>query len=122
MTVVHLPLPLSTSPYGEPFLVSATAHPAQLIHQTSATEIQFLTIWAVNITNQDVLVTTFTTPAGTATSSSSPTSTSRILHPYEGKILLEPGIMLTGQRELRIFASLANVVSISGYVYQRSSS
>jgi hypothetical protein len=46
----------------------------------------------------------------------------RLLHPNEGKILVEPGVLMTGQRELHVMASIANVVYVSGYVYQRSSS
>ncbi|EKQ70419.1 hypothetical protein OsccyDRAFT_0706 [Leptolyngbyaceae cyanobacterium JSC-12] len=119
MATDHLSLFLSTSAEGVPVLVTSTTHPAQLVHVAHATAHDYITLWVNNFHTDDVEVNTYVTANGVASDSTSPVASTIIIPPKSGKAILEPGVPLTGSRNLKIRASVTNVVTFQGYVYRR---
>lgn len=120
MTVTHNSLPLSTAAAGVPVKVTATGHPAQLVHAAHASDHDFVTLWVTNVHSTDVEVTTVITANGVASSNSTPISTSIIIPAKSGKAVIEPGVLLTGSYELKVYASVADVTYYQGYIYRRT--
>lgn len=120
--ITHEVVGLSAAPQGTPFYINVSAHPAQIVHQAHATRLDFITVWLSNIGTTDVLVTAVITPASLPSSGSSPVSCIMTIPGRSGKLLFEPGILLTNGQELKLIASQVSVISVTGYVYRRSQS
>lgn len=101
---------LSGSTSGRPVKVAASGTPGTVIHTAHATELDEVWLWAVNSDNVDRKLTL---EAGGVTA---PDDLIEFTVPAEdGLYLILPGIPYTGSVVLRAFASVADVVTISGY-------
>jgi hypothetical protein len=110
-------IPFSASVQGKPIKVAATATPGTLIHTTgiSATILDEIWLYAFN---SDTVDRTLTIEFGGATAPDQNivlTLTSKV-----GLVLIVPGLSLLGDGAaaltVKAFASVTNVVTVSGYV------
>jgi len=108
---------LSGSTQGKPIKVAATATPGTAVHTTgiSATAIDEVWLWAFN---SDTADRTLTIEFGGATA---PDQNIVLTVPFKtGLVLVVPGLILLGDgasgATVKAFASVANVVTVSGFV------
>jgi uncharacterized membrane protein YjjP (DUF1212 family) len=104
---------LSGSTNGRQILVAATASPGTLIHTatTGTTSIDEVWIYAVN---SSINAVKLTVQFGGTTVNSDDIELSIL--PESGLTLVVPGLPLQNSLEVRAFASVTNVINISGYV------
>lgn len=110
-------LHLSNSPGGEPIAVAATATAGTLIHATGTSSTVIDEIW-IYAANTDTTPRKLTIEFGGV---AVPEDIIELTIPAEaGLILVIPGLILSGTgsaaRNVRAFASVTNVLTISGYV------
>ena len=108
---------LSESAGGRPVKAAATATPGTLVHATGTSSTVIDEVW-LYAHNTDAVVRDLTIEFGGVTS---PDDTIVLkLEPWSGLVLVLPGLPVagdgTGARNVRAFASAANVVTIMGYV------
>jgi hypothetical protein len=106
---------LSGSTDGMGILVAATGSPGTLIHtaiaSTTVGTFDEVWLWAYN---SDSANRTLTIEFGDATV---PTHNIKVSIPYQqGEILVVPGFILQNGATVRAFASVINVVAVSGFV------
>ena len=106
---------LSGSTSGRPIKVVATATPGTTIHTavTGATSFDEVWLWA---TNTDSSARTITVEWGGTTSPDDLLSDAVSLSASNAPFLLIPGLVLNGGLIVKAFASVANVVLITGYI------
>lgn len=106
-------LALSGSTNGKQIKVSATDTPGTSVHTavSSTADYDEIWLWAINQHTADVQITVEW--GGT---SSPDDNMSVTLLPKAGLTLVVPGLVLNNGLSVRIFASTANVVMISGFV------
>ena len=92
-----------------------TTTPGTLIHKSSANSDDYVWVWAANTHTQAVTITVY---KGSA--SNFDVDNIMTLQPRDNKILIEPGILLNDELEIRIVASVAQVVKASGFVHRRT--
>lgn len=114
MSIINSGLVLSGSADGLPILITATTAPGTLIHQVDGTK-HFIWLWAANIGQTEVEISIYKGAGGTFV----PDSILSI-PPGQGKFCIEPGVLLGGNGEIRIFASETNKITITGFVHKRS--
>lgn len=120
MATLHTDHPLSTATNGAPLYVTQITHNAQLVHTADVSASDYVTLWVNNNHTTDVTVTTYVVANGVVTDANTPPASSIIVPAKSGKAVVEPGIRMTDSTQLRIIASVANVVSYQGYVYRRT--
>jgi hypothetical protein len=107
---------LSASTDGRAIKVAATATPGTTIHTGSATAATIDEIWLYAM-NTDTAAQKLTVEWG---GTSAPDDLIEIILPAEpGLVLIAPGLLVKGNATplvVRAFASLANVVTVHGYV------
>lgn len=113
MSAVNEGIPLSGS-NSLPITISSVTSPGDLIHTTD-TDDHYINTWINNISTTPVLVTIVK-----GLSSNYVVDSVIKVPPQSIKIPLEPGILLTNLQEYRVFASVPNVIKVSGHVLKRS--
>lgn len=107
---------LSGSTSGKPILISTTATPGTLIHTAVTGTASEDNVWIYACNNHTAVVTLTIEYGGT-------TAAEQIIMGIpakEGLILVIPGLPLNGGLVIRAFASVTNVVSITGLVNRRT--
>ena len=101
---------LSGSTDGRGILIAATADPGTTIHTAHATSLDEIWLWACNLNASDRQVTVEFGGSGNA-------DLHQITVPSQsGLIMLVPGLVLTSSVVVKVYAALANVVNVIGYV------
>lgn len=103
---------LSGSTNGQPISVAATATPGTLIHDTLATGIDEIYIWA---TNRTATAATLTIEWG-GTGTSNHLCAGLVIPANSPPILISNGIALNGALRVRAFSGTANAINLSGHV------
>jgi len=102
---------------GRSIAVAATSSPGTQIHHTADSSLTIDEIW-LYATNTSTSAVTLTVEHGGTTNPSDRIILS--IPPQSGLTLVLPGLVLTGTggdtRQVRAFASSANVINIHGYV------
>jgi len=101
---------LSGSTDGQPIAVTTTESPGTLIHTASATEIDEIWIYLTNSSNTPVATTIqwgLTTPVGSIIQS---------VPGQAGLYLAVPGLVLTNNSIVRVFAEISDVITVLGFV------
>mgnify|MGYP000373092795 CR=1 FL=1 len=114
MSVVNLGIPLSGSSNSLPIIISSVSSPGTLIHTTDTDE-HFINTWVNNISTSPVTVTVIK-----GLGSNYNVASIIKVPPQSVLIPLEPGILLTDLQEYRVYASVTNVIIISGHVLKRT--
>lgn len=106
---------LSASTNGQPIKVAATATPGTTIHTavSGTTSFDEIYLWA---TNTDTSARTLTIQWGGTTDPDNLITKAFSISASSPMVLVVPGICLNNGLLVRAFASVANVVLISGYV------
>lgn len=106
-------LALSGSTNGKQIKVGATSTPGTSVHTavSSTADYDEIWLWAVNQHTVDVQIT-----VEWGGSSSPDDNMTTTLLPKAGLTLIVPGLVLNNGLSVRVFASVANVVMISGFV------
>ncbi len=106
-------LTLSESANGKQIKVSATSTPGTSVHTAvnNTSDYDEIWLWAINQHTVDVAITV----EWGETSSPDDNFTVTLL-PKAGLTLIVPGLLLNNGLSVRIFASVADVVKISGFV------
>lgn len=94
----------------------STQTPGTLIHKSSFNSDDYVWVWAVNTHTQAVTITVYKG----STDEGFEVDNIMSLQPRDNKILIEPGILLKDGVEIRIVASVAQVVKASGFVHRRT--
>jgi hypothetical protein len=118
MAISHQGLPLSNS-NGKPILVSNTTAPGQLVHTSSLTDEDFITLYAANIGDETVTLHTLVADNGQAGSGGIVSNVIELL-PKTGKTVVEPSLLLSNADELWAYASTNEDVVLTGHVYRRA--
>lgn len=117
MRVTNQIFPFSASPTSLPIPISQTTSPGTLIHTSSATASlkDILWIWAINISTEPVILTVVKRNGET-------TLIDNIIHllPQANKVQIEPGSILVAGTEYLAYASIADVIHISGWTTRRN--
>lgn len=104
--------PLSGGLDGRNIKIAATATPGTLLHTGPAVgAIDEVYLYALNTSASDV---TLTVQWGGVTSPDDHVVV--VIAPDQGAYLVVPGWVLLNEREIRAFASSADVVNVNGYV------
>ena len=90
--------------------------PGTLIHKSSISSDDYVWVWAANTHTQAVTITVYKG----STSEGFDVDNIMTLQPRDNKILIEPGILLKEGLEIRIVASVSEVVKASGFVHRRT--
>jgi hypothetical protein len=101
---------LSGSVDGKPIVITTTESPGNLIHTASATEIDEIWIYLNNTSDISVVTTIqwgLTTTAG---------SVIQNVPGQAGLYLAIPGLVLTNNTIVRVFASVSDVITVLGFV------
>jgi len=101
---------LSGSTDGKPIVITTTESPGNLIHTASATEIDEIWIYLNNSSNTPVVTTIqwgLTTTVGSIIQS---------VPGQAGLYLAIPGLVLTKNSIVRVFASVSDVITVLGFV------
>lgn len=114
MAPVNVGIPLSASD-SLPIIISATSAIGTLIHTSDLSD-HYINLWVNNIDTSPVTINILKGSSSTNYYLDSMC----VIPPRTPKISLEPGILLTNSYELRIFASVANAIIVSGFVFKRS--
>jgi len=104
--------PLSGAIHGKGVLVAATTSPGTIIHtaQSSALTFDEIFLYAQNNHTADVQITI-------QWGGTSATDAITITIPYrDGMILIAPGLILRNSFSIRVYAPVANVITMFGYV------
>jgi hypothetical protein len=100
--------------------ITVTQHtmstPGTVIHKSSFNLDDYVWVWAANTHTQAVTITVYKG----STSEGFGIDNIITLQPRDNKILIEPGILLKDGLEIRIVASVAEVVKASGFVHRRT--
>lgn len=111
--VNYTPILLSESDDGRGILIAANATPGTLIHTTDLALLEFVNLWAINTSGSNVKITI--EYGGTGTGDIIETT----ILPEGGLMEITPRrMMLTGGKEIRIFADAINVISVHGGAVQ----
>lgn len=103
---------LSGSTDGKPIKVAATATAGTAVHTASATgTLDEIHLWAFN---SDIQARTLTVEFGGATAPDQNIVLS--IPPQTGLVYVIPGLLLTNAATVKAFASVTNVVTVSGFV------
>ena len=106
---------LSGSTDGKPIAITTTESPGNLIHTASATEIDEIWIYLNNTSDTSVVTTIqwgLTTTVG---------SIIQNVPGQAGLYLAIPGLVLTNNSIVRVFASVSDVITVLGFVNRISS-
>jgi len=101
---------LSGSTDGKPIPITTTESPGNLIHTASATEIDEIWLYLTNNNTDPVTVTVqwgLTTTVG---------SIIQTVPSQAGLYLAVPGLVLTNNSIVRVFASVSDVITVLGFV------
>jgi hypothetical protein len=101
---------LSGSTDGQPISITATESPGNLIHTASATELDEIWIYLSNSSDTPVVATIqwgLTTPVGSVIQS---------VPGQAGLYLAIPGLVLTNNSIVRVFAEVNDVITVLGFV------
>jgi hypothetical protein len=100
--------------------ITVTQHtvstPGTIIHKSSFNSDDYVWVWAANTHTQAVTITVYKG----SISEGFDVDNIMTLQPRDNKILIEPGILLKDGLEIRIVASVAEVVKASGFVHRRT--
>jgi hypothetical protein len=113
MAAINEGIPLSGS-NSLPITITTTASPGDLLHVADTND-HYINAWVNNTSTVPVLITVVK-----GLGSNYIIDSVIKVPPQSIKIPLEPGILLTNLQEYRVFASVANVIKISGHVLKRS--
>jgi hypothetical protein len=107
---IYTKIALSGLGSGIGLLISQTATAGNTFHESHATSIDEVWLWATNAHTETVDLTVewgdVTDPGDTIVTP---------IPPDEGLILVIPGLTSTGTKTLAAFASVTNVVTVFGY-------
>jgi len=106
---------LSGSTDGKPIVITTTESPGNLIHRASATEIDEIWIYLNNTSDTSVVTTIqwgLTTTVG---------SIIQNVPGQAGLYLAIPGLVLTNNSIVTVFASVSDVITVLGFVNRISS-
>lgn len=106
---------LSGSTNGRAILVSQTATPGNLIHTAIAGTASEDNLWLYAASKHTAAVEITVEYGGVTTADQIIVS----IPPKEGLILVIPGLPLNGGVVVRVFAAIANVISVVGMVHRR---
>ncbi len=108
---------LSGSTSGQPIKVAATSSPGTTIHTAvaGATSFDEIYLW---VTNTDTVARTITIQWGGTTDPDNSITKAYSITASSPPALIVPGLVLNGGLIVKVFASAANVILVSGYVNQ----
>lgn len=102
---------LSQSVNGLSVLVAAVAITGTLIHASDASALDETWLWATN-TNTGTVKLTVEWGGETVPND----IIEQFIPPESGLILVIPGLLITGSKNIRAIAGVANVINLHGYV------